>query len=158
MWEADLDFMSVLMAEALQNDQLHWASSVLRLQTDIRERWWFECEICKPCSASCVLFLASGVPACGDTPGNSKEELAEMQADWQPVLLPPPCMLDVKDGVDPTAVCSASRLYWCFQRRCWTWPSVTSWLQWLHLEGRPELSELQHVVFIWVSKAEAIRH
>lgn len=114
------------------DDQLHRASSVLRLQADIRERWWFECEICKPCSASCVLFLASGVPACGDTPGNSKEELAEMQADWQPVLPPLPRMLDLKDGDGPTAVCSAPRLYWCFQQCCWMQPSVTSGLQYSH--------------------------
>lgn len=42
---------------------------------------WLECEICKPFSASCVLFLApAGVPACvqGDRRLSGKEGLAGM--------------------------------------------------------------------------------
>lgn len=42
--------------------------------------WWLECEICKPRSASCVLFLAAaGPPAClqGDRRLSGEARLAE---------------------------------------------------------------------------------
>lgn len=46
---------------------------------------WLECEICKPCSASCVLFLApAGVPACvqGDRRLSGTGGLAGMGSSW----------------------------------------------------------------------------
>ena len=46
---------------------------------------WLECKICKPCSASCVLFLApAGVPACvqGDRRQSGKGGLAGMDSSW----------------------------------------------------------------------------
>lgn len=46
---------------------------------------WLECEICKPCSASCVLFLApAGVPACvqGDSRLSGNGGLVGMGSSW----------------------------------------------------------------------------
>lgn len=46
---------------------------------------WLECEICKPCSASCVLFLApAGVPACvqGNRRLCGKGGLVGMGSSW----------------------------------------------------------------------------
>lgn len=47
--------------------------------------WWLECEICKPCSASCVLFSApTGVPACvqGDRRQSGKGGSVGMGSSW----------------------------------------------------------------------------